>query len=145
MDQKRRSTWEGISASIFHQFWWIWGGKLGGKIDQKSIQKGIEKVMKKRGHQDGKKSVLGRLKKLLRPPRFPGRGGLRIRGGPGPARFAKKYPLKTDKHTCSDTPWASGPANSFDLKYSFIPLPKLKTLGLRWKRDCGNSDFRLSF
>ena len=48
IDQKRRSTWEGILASIFERFWWILGGKLGSKIEQKSIQKGIEKVMKKR-------------------------------------------------------------------------------------------------
>ena len=48
IDQKRRSTWEGILASIFDRFWWILGGKLGSKIDQKSIQEGIEKVMKKR-------------------------------------------------------------------------------------------------
>ena len=48
IDQKGRSTWEGILASIFSGFWWILGGKLGSKIEQKSIQKGIEKVMKKR-------------------------------------------------------------------------------------------------
>ena len=47
IDQKRRSTWEGILASIFDRFWWILGGKLGSKIEQKSIQKAIEKVMKK--------------------------------------------------------------------------------------------------
>ena len=35
-------------ASIFEQFWWILGSKLGSKIEQKSIPKGIEKVMKKR-------------------------------------------------------------------------------------------------
>ena len=44
IDQKRRSTWKGILASIFDRFWWILGGKLGSKIKQKSIQKGIEKV-----------------------------------------------------------------------------------------------------
>ena len=48
IDQKSRSTWEGIKASILERFWWILGGKLGSKIEQKSIQKGIEKVMKKR-------------------------------------------------------------------------------------------------
>ena len=47
INQKRRSTWEGILASIFHRCWWIWGAKLGGKIDPRSIKKGIEKTMKK--------------------------------------------------------------------------------------------------
>ena len=48
IDQNRRSTWEGILASIFDRFWWILGSKLASKIEQKSIQEGIEKVMKKR-------------------------------------------------------------------------------------------------
>ena len=47
IEQKGRSTWEGILASIFGGFWWIFGGKLGSKIDQKSIQEGIEKTMEK--------------------------------------------------------------------------------------------------
>ena len=47
IDQKGRSTWEGILASIFGGFWWIFGGKLGSKIDQKSIQEGIEKTIEK--------------------------------------------------------------------------------------------------
>ena len=70
IDQKRRSTWEGILASIFDRFWWILGGKLGSKIEQQSIQKGIEKVVKKRrsprwGTKEGFLKVLG----------GPGRGG----------------------------------------------------------------------
>ena len=48
IDQKMKSRWEGILASIFDRFWWILGAKLGSEIHQKSIQKGIEKVMKKR-------------------------------------------------------------------------------------------------
>ena len=48
IDQKGRSTWEGILASIFDEFWWTFGSKLGGKMDPKSIQEGIEKAMEKR-------------------------------------------------------------------------------------------------
>ena len=48
IDQKRRSTWEGILASFFDGFWWILGGKLRSKIDPRSIKNGIEKTMKKR-------------------------------------------------------------------------------------------------
>ena len=48
IDEKMRSTWEGILASIFDRFWWILGAKLGGKIEPKSIKNGIEKTMKKR-------------------------------------------------------------------------------------------------
>ena len=47
-DQKMKSTWEGILASIFNGFWWILGGKLGGKIEPRGIKNGIEKTMKKR-------------------------------------------------------------------------------------------------
>ena len=47
IDQKMRSTWEGILASIFDGFWWILGGKLGGKIEPRGIKNGIEKTMKK--------------------------------------------------------------------------------------------------
>ena len=39
------STSEGILASIFDGFWWIWGPNLGGKTDQKSIKKCIAKMM----------------------------------------------------------------------------------------------------
>ena len=49
------SRWEGILASIFLGFWWVWGSKLGGEIGKKSIQKGIGKTMEKEGHQDGQK------------------------------------------------------------------------------------------
>ena len=48
IDQKMKSTWDGISASIFHRFWWIFGAKLGGKNEPKSINNGIEKTSKKR-------------------------------------------------------------------------------------------------
>ena len=33
IDPKTRSTWEGIFAPIFLQFWWFLGAKLGGKIE----------------------------------------------------------------------------------------------------------------
>ena len=41
------SRWEGILASIFNGFWWIFGGKLGRKMEPRSIQEGIEKAMEK--------------------------------------------------------------------------------------------------
>jgi len=46
-DQKMKSTWEGILASIFNGFWGILGGKLGGKIEPRGTKNGIEKTMKK--------------------------------------------------------------------------------------------------
>ena len=60
------------------------------------------------------------------------RWGLRIPGPPGPARFAKKDLNKTDqtiRYTCSDTPWASGPAKLylFKTKKPFIKKLTLKT------------------
>ena len=42
-----KSTWEGILASIFDGFWWIWGGKMGGEIEPRGIKNGIGKTMKK--------------------------------------------------------------------------------------------------
>ena len=48
IDQKMKSTWEGILASIFHRFWWILGAKLGGKIEPRSIKNGTEKLIEKR-------------------------------------------------------------------------------------------------
>ena len=33
------STWEGILASIFHRFWWIWGAKLGGQTEPRGAPK----------------------------------------------------------------------------------------------------------
>ena len=38
IDQKMRSTWEGILASIFNGFWWILGAKLGPSWEGKSSQ-----------------------------------------------------------------------------------------------------------
>jgi len=52
-DQKTKSTWEGILASIFDECWWVLRGKLGWKIEprakseNKTIEKRIEKMMKK--------------------------------------------------------------------------------------------------
>ena len=46
IDQKRRSTWEGILASIFEGFWSIFGPNLGGKIHQKSMSKRMQKLTK---------------------------------------------------------------------------------------------------
>ena len=43
-----KSTWEGILASIFDGFWWVWGGKLGGKIEPRWIKSGIEKTTPKK-------------------------------------------------------------------------------------------------
>ena len=42
-DQKMKSTWEGILASIFYGFWWILGGKLGWELESRSIINGIGK------------------------------------------------------------------------------------------------------
>ena len=48
IDEKIKSRWEGILASMFNGFWWIFGGKLGGKMEPRSIQEGIEKTIKKK-------------------------------------------------------------------------------------------------
>ena len=42
---KMKSRWEGILASIFIRFWWIFGGKLGRKMEPRSIQKGIKRTL----------------------------------------------------------------------------------------------------
>ena len=46
IDQKMSSTSEGLLASIFEGFWWIFGPNLGGQIHQKSMSKGIKKMSK---------------------------------------------------------------------------------------------------
>jgi len=55
--KKRKSTWEGILASIFLRFWWIFGAKLGGKMDSRSSQKCTEKRSKKKGTKMAEKSL----------------------------------------------------------------------------------------
>ena len=47
IDPKMESRWEGILASIFNGFWWIFGSKLGRKMEPRSIQEGIEKGKEK--------------------------------------------------------------------------------------------------
>ena len=53
IDQKMKSSWEGILASIFHGFWSILEAKMAPSWGRKSIknrsQKGIEKHMRKKG------------------------------------------------------------------------------------------------
>ena len=39
------SRWEGIVASNFNGFWWIFGWKLGRKMEPKPNQKGNEDKM----------------------------------------------------------------------------------------------------
>ena len=46
VDQKMRSTWEGILTLNFYRFWLILGAKLGSNIDSKPIRTGIEKENK---------------------------------------------------------------------------------------------------
>ena len=71
IDLKMKSTWEGILASIFDRFWWIWGTKLGGKIEPRSMQKGIEGTIEKRTEARWPKK---RAKSLRSPPTRRGRG-----------------------------------------------------------------------
>ena len=66
-DQKMKSTWEGILASIFGGIWWILGGKLGGKIEPRGIKNGSEKAMKKRRATRWPKSRNKRSQRQLTP------------------------------------------------------------------------------
>ena len=52
IDQKGRSTWEGILASIFDRCWWILGAKLGGKIEPRSVWLAWRGVMAWRGRRE---------------------------------------------------------------------------------------------
>ena len=38
------SRWEGILASIFNGFWWIFGGKLEGKIEPRQDKTGQDRA-----------------------------------------------------------------------------------------------------
>ena len=44
IDQKMRSTWEGILVSIFNGFWWVFGGKLVRKIEPRQGKIGQDKT-----------------------------------------------------------------------------------------------------
>ena len=86
IDQKMKSTWEGILASIFHRFWWILGAKLGGKIEPRSIKNGIEKrlgclggILRRLGPQVGLQGE-GGLGRIV--PDRPGYGGCGFGGVP---------------------------------------------------------------
>ena len=46
IDQKIMLTCEGILASIFHRFWWIWEAKLEPSWHQKPTKNGCEKPSK---------------------------------------------------------------------------------------------------
>ena len=61
IDQKMKSSWEGILASIFDGFWWILEAKLAPCWGRKSIKKGIEKQMAKRTRLEGYKMASGPL------------------------------------------------------------------------------------
>ena len=74
-DQKMKSTWEGILASIFDGFWWILGGKLGvkssqdrPKIDSKRHQKNDEKKSASWSPQGGVRPRTGNGAAVPRPP-----------------------------------------------------------------------------
>ena len=73
------SRWEGILASIFNGFWWIFGSKLGGKMEPRSIQEGIEKAMEKwiASREEGKGEVGGYQYTTLNHL-SPGAGGILI-------------------------------------------------------------------
>ena len=47
IDEKSKSRWERILASIFGGFGWMFGGRLGGNMEPRSIPRGIEKAMEK--------------------------------------------------------------------------------------------------
>ena len=46
------SRWEGILASIFNGFWWIFGGKLGGKIEPRQDKTGLDRAGQDKTRQD---------------------------------------------------------------------------------------------
>ena len=46
IDQKMKSSWEGILASIFHGFWSILEAKLAPSWDRKSIKNRFKKMLK---------------------------------------------------------------------------------------------------
>ena len=85
IDQKIMLTCEGILASIFHRFWWIWGAKLyqvGTKNPPKMDAKNHQKV----------KPQEKRLRTPKKPPRGPQNdpneiswGWISQRPGPSPA------------------------------------------------------------
>ena len=58
VDQKARSTWESILASIFYRFKWILG-RWGRKSTKNRSQKTLEKRWKKGRYQDGRKLRTG--------------------------------------------------------------------------------------
>ena len=75
IDQKMKSTWEGILASIFHRFWWILETKLDPSWHQKSNKNGYKKPSKKEAPKKAswnpKKRDLGGQEAPKRPPRGP--------------------------------------------------------------------------
>ena len=46
IDQKMKSTWEGVLASMFQQFVLAFGAKLASKIEATSTPEGIDKTIK---------------------------------------------------------------------------------------------------
>ena len=61
IDLKMKSTWEGILASIFHEFWSILEAKMAPSWGQKSTKNRSKKASKKRckkdRHQDGQQDA----------------------------------------------------------------------------------------
>ena len=101
-------------ASIFYRFWWILVAKLGRNIDQKSIQKGVEKVMKKEGHQNGKKGAV-RPRDAIRHQvsRAPGRSTPLSRAKPfGPEPHGNTRPSFQAFHAFHATPRHASPRHA---------------------------------
>ena len=47
-----KSRWEGILASIFNGFWWIFGSKLGRKIEPRQDKTGQDRARQDKTRQD---------------------------------------------------------------------------------------------
>ena len=65
IDQKRSSTWEGLLASIFSEFWWILEAKLAPSWHPKSIKNQSKKASKNRCQKEGDKIGKHRQKSRL--------------------------------------------------------------------------------
>ena len=101
--QKSMLTCEGILASIFHRFWWIWEAKLDPSWHQKPNKNGCEKPSKN----EAPKKTSWSPKKNPRGPKndlneiswgwISQRPSLRLRRGEGRVGCTKPtYPQETD-------------------------------------------------
>ena len=123
IDQKLKAKMDRLLASIFHGFWWVWGGKLGWKIEPRQAKTGQErprqgKRREGKGKEEEGKGLEGKdVEKCAGGPMSLGGEGFARPLGGRPYRFIRTHQMQSTVKNADEGALTFGP------KAALCPCP----------------------